>query len=268
MKALLSLLAVLAFSFMSSNMVVASDALPGDNPEVAAVAEQDQPAEKETGEKTPGDEAVPEEETGEEVSEIADPLYPWNNAMYHFNDKLYFWFLKPTTQAYSFVVPEDFRIAVKNFFDNITAPIRIVNNLLQGKFKNAGNEVVRFVVNSTIGIGGLGDAARTELGIKEHDEDFGQTLSTYGVGTGFYVIWPFIGPSSARDTVGLVVDRFLNPATYVNPWEAAAGIKFYGVVNQTSFRIGDYEDLKEAAVDPYVSIRDAYVQNRKKEAAQ
>jgi phospholipid-binding lipoprotein MlaA len=197
--------------------------------------------------------------------QIADPLYPWNKAMYHFNDKFYFWLMKPVAQGYSSVVPEDVRLSVSNVFRNITTPVRFVSNLLQLKIKNAGNELVRFVYNSTAGVGGLADTAKTDLHIRRHDEDLGRTFGAYGIGHGFYIIWPVLGPSSLRDSVGLVGDTFLNPVSYVEPIEASLGISAYDMINETSFYIGDYEDLKKSAVDPYISIRDAYIQYRKKE---
>ncbi len=209
-----------------------------------------------------------EEGEEEEVVEIADPFYPWNKAMFHVNDKLYFWALKPVAQGYSKVVPEDFRIAISNFFENLKAPVRFVNNLLQLKFKAAGEELARFVVNSVIGVGGLGDPAKTELGLKRHDEDLGQTFGRYGVGHGFYIVWPLLGPSSARDTVGFVGDLFLTPTTYITPTADSLAVGGVNVVNRTSFRIGDYEDIIESAVDPYVSIRDGYIQHRNKEVAE
>lgn len=204
------------------------------------------------------------EETEEEPVRIADPLYPWNKAMYHFNDKLYFWLLKPVAQGYSSVFPEDVRLAVSNFFSNLTSPVRVVSSLLQLKMRPAGNELVRFVYNSTAGVCGLADVAKTDLDIRRRDEDLGQTLGSYGIGHGFYVVWPFLGPSSVRDTMGRVGDRFLDPVSYVNPAETAVGITAYDKINETSFHIGDYEDLKKSAVDPYISIRNAYVQHRKK----
>ena len=199
-----------------------------------------------------------------EVVGIADPIKPWNTAMYHVNDKFYFWLLKPASQGYSAIVPEDIRLSVSNFFKNLTTPIRFVSSLLQLNIKKAGNELVRFVYNSTAGIGGLADVAKTDLDIKRHEEDLGQAIGHYGVGHGFYIVWPILGPSSLRDTVGMVGDWFLDPVSYVNPLEASLGITAYDTVNETSFYIGDYEDLKKAAIDPYVSIRDAYTQNRKK----
>jgi phospholipid-binding lipoprotein MlaA len=216
---------------------------------------------------TPDDdvEDIPDEEVEEAPIQIADPLYPWNKAMYHVNDKLYFWLMKPLAQGYSAVIPEDMRISVSNFFQNITTPIRFVSSLLQLKIKKAGNELIRFLYNSTAGVCGLVDAAKEDLGIKQQDEDLGQTLGSYGIGHGFYIVWPFLGPSSARDTVGKVGDFFLDPVYYINPTESGVGITVYDKVNETSLHIGDYEDLKKSAIDPYISIRDAYLQHRKKQ---
>ena len=94
------------------------------------------------------------------------------------------------------------------------------------------------------------------------DEDFGQTLGAYGIGNGFYIMWPILGPSTLRDSVGLVGDLFLNPVFYVEPVEASVGIRSYEEVNETSFEIGDYESLKKAAINPYEAVRDAYIQYR------
>jgi phospholipid-binding lipoprotein MlaA len=200
---------------------------------------------------------------GEETAgHIADPLYPWNNAMYHFNDKLYFWVMKPVAKEYSAVFPQDIRVAVSNFFDNLKMPIRFISNLLQLKIKKAGTELLRFVYNSTAGVGGLADVAKTDLKVSSHDQDIGLTLGHYGVGNGFYIVWPFLGPSSLRDTVGLVGDAFLTPTYYLTPWYNSTGASAYDKANETSLHIGDYEDLKESAIDPYVAIRNAYVQHR------
>lgn len=227
--------------------------------------EPDERIEKPDQEQEPFDqeeEIIEEEE--EESPQIADPLYLWNKGMYYFNDKFYFWLLKPVAQGYSAVVPEDMRIAVRNFFYNLTTPIRFVSSLLQLKMKSAGNELLRFVVNTTAGVGGLGDFAKDKMDIKRHDEDIGQTLGSYGIGHGFYIVWPVLGPSSLRDTVGMVGDLFLDPVSYITPIETAVEINAYDTVNDTSLHIGDYEDIIKAAIDPYISIRDAYVQNREK----
>jgi phospholipid-binding lipoprotein MlaA len=207
------------------------------------------------------------EEGGDQEGErIADPLEPFNRAMYHFNDKLYFWVLKPVARGYRFVIPEVARIGVSNFFTNIAFPIRFVNCLLQANFTGAGKELARFMLNTLAGFGGFWDhASRGDVGLTKQDEDFGQTLGVYGVGQGFYINWPILGPSSPRDTLGLVGDYFSHPFFYYDgPWLITWELRVYDKVNDTSLRIGDYEALKEAAIDPYVAIRDAYVQYRLK----
>jgi phospholipid-binding lipoprotein MlaA len=212
-----------------------------------------------------GDIDVLETVDGETKTEIADPLEPFNRAMYHFNDKLYFWLLKPVAQGYGKVVPEAARVGVRNFFANLAFPIRFVNCLLQANLGGAAEELGRFMINTIWGIGGLLEPASSQdINLLKQDEDFGQTLGAYGLGQGFFINWPLFGPSSLRDTVGLVGDAFLTPSSYLNPWYAGAGTRGYNVVNDTSLKIGDYESLKGAAIDPYVAIRDAYVQYRLK----
>ncbi len=196
---------------------------------------------------------------------IPDPIEPWNKAMYQFNDKLYFWVLKPVAQGYSFLIPEPGRVAVYHIYDNIEAPIRIINNFLQLKIKQSGIELGRFLINTTMGIAGIWDPAKDCYGLKPYPEDLGQTLGYYGLGNGFYIVWPFLGPSSVRDTFGYGGDLFLNPVNYIKPVYVPYAIEAHGTVNKTSLHIGDYEALKQAALDPYVALRDAYTQNRNKE---
>jgi phospholipid-binding lipoprotein MlaA len=271
-------LIMLSFIFLVCNRASAGPSLP-EPQTVISVAQQEatppveqanptvkvEPEQKPTGEqKAAAGPEIIEEEKEEAPIQIADPIRPWNNAMYQFNDKLYFWVLKPVSKGYSAVIPEDIRIAVSNFFDNVTTPVRFVSSILQLKIGDAGNELLRFVYNSTAGVCGLADAAKADFGVPRKKEDLGQALGSYGIGHGFYIVWPFFGPSSLRDTVGLIGDAFLDPVSYVTPLEASAGITAYDEVNTVSLHIGDYEDLKKSAVDPYVSIRDAYLQYRKK----
>ena len=140
-----------------------------------------------------------------------DPLSGYNRVMTTFNDKLYINVLNPVATGYSNTLPQSFRISVSNFFDNLLFPIRFVNNLLQFKFQNCTEELGRFVVNTIWGLGGFMDPASSELGWKAHNEDFGQTLGFYGVGEGFHVVLPFLGPSNLRDMVGLVADGYVSP---------------------------------------------------------
>lgn len=198
-----------------------------------------------------------------EKAKIADPIEPFNRAMYHFNDKLYFWVLKPVAQGYKFVVPEPGRIGVRNLFSNLKTPTRFVSCLLQADFVGAATEAGRFTINTIWGIGGLLDpSAGPELNLQKQNNDLGQTLGFYGVGHGFYIVWPILGPSSPRDSVDIVGDYFLYPVSYLEPFYVPLTVRAYEEVNNTSLRIGDYESLKDAAIDPYIAMRDAYAQYR------
>ncbi len=202
------------------------------------------------------------EAAGERAEEprVRDPLERYNRAMFKFNDRFYFWVFEPVARGYRKVVPEDFRVLFSNFYRNITSPIRIVNSLLQFKLDDAGIDLARLVVNSTVGVGGLRDVGSC-MGLNEHDEDFGQTLGFYGVGPGFYFVWPVLGPSTARDSVGMGGDYLLNPTFYL-PLYPALGLNAHQRVNGLSFHLGEYEALKKASVDPYIALRSAYYQNR------
>ncbi len=202
----------------------------------------------------------------EEV-EIPDPLEPWNRAMFTFNDRFYFWVFKPFATGFNAVIPEDFRICFRNAFNNAVMPVRFLNNVFQLKFENAGIELARFLINSTFGFGGLVDAA-DYINLKPREEDFGQTLGWYGLDHGFYFVWPFLGASSARDTVGMAADSFMNPVNWLLPgaeWVLAASATRY--TNEQSLQLGEYEDLIKAALDPYEAVKDAYAQYRKKQVA-
>lgn len=199
---------------------------------------------------------------------VADPLQPFNRAMFTVNDKLYFWLLRPVAKGYNFITPTFFRKGVKNAFKNIAMPIRFVSSVLQGKFKGAGSELARFVVNTTVGVGGVWDPAEKYLHLEPCEEDFGQTLGKWGIGNGIYIVWPFFGPSTIRDTVGKAGDYFLHPLFYLDNEELVIALGALEVINDTSFRIGDYESVKNASMDPYVMVRDFYIQYRKKRIAE
>ena len=199
----------------------------------------------------------------ETFEDISDPFEPVNRVFFHFNDKLYYWLLKPAASGYKAIVPEPARISVKNFFSNLSFPVRFINCVFQGKFEGAGYEVGRFLTNSTIGLAGFFDVATKDFNMKEYDEDLGQTLGFYGLGHGFYICWPFLGPSSLRDTIGDAGDEFLDPVYYLDlKRKYELSIKAYEKVNDVSLILGEYEDLKEAALDPYIALRDVYFQYR------
>ncbi len=195
---------------------------------------------------------------------VADPLEGFNRAMFVVNDRLYFWFFRPVASGYSKLVPEPGRVAVRRFFANVFMPIRFANNVLQLKFKYAGIELERFVINTTIGVGGLMDPAKEHWNLVMHEEDFGQTLGFYGFGPGVYINLPIFGPSNIRDTVGRVADIFLSPTAYIlpNDREIVVGINAFEKLNEVSLDIGLYEDIKRDALDPYIFIRNAYQQHR------
>lgn len=195
------------------------------------------------------------------IGSIADPLEPVNRAFFQFNDKLYFWVLKPVATGYKAVLPEDARVGVRNFFSNLTTPIRVGNCLLQLNFKCAGTETARFFLNTGLGMGGFLDPGR-DAHLEKREEDFGQTLGVWGIGSGFYINWPIFGPSSLRDTVGFIGDLFLDPRTYIFNQPIFYVVRPYELVNDTSLTIGEYEDFKEAALDPYIALKDAYSQYR------
>jgi phospholipid-binding lipoprotein MlaA len=205
------------------------------------------------------------DEYDDEIQLISDPISGVNRGFYHFNDKLYFWALKPVARGYGFIVPQVVRTSIRNFFHNIRFPARFVNCMLQAKTDKAAAEFATFYVNTIVGLLGLFDPAADDPRLHPSPEDLGQTFAVWGVGYGPYITLPFLGPSSGRDTVGLVGDTVMDPLFWLLEfWPEGLAVRAGTTVNNTSMRIGDYEALKEAALDPYVAIRNAYVQNRNK----
>jgi len=200
--------------------------------------------------------------TGKEL----DSLEPMNRFFFKVNDRLYFWLLKPVSKGLATVVPKPCREALDRAFLNAKFPIRFVNNLLQGKLKGAGYETGRLVVNTTVGFGGLFDPA-ARLKLNRHPADFDQTLAKYKIPTGSYLCWPVIGPSSVRGTVGEIGDTLLTPWTYLGFYHAISyGLPPTQKINTTSLHLGEYEDLKKSTFDPYIAVRSAYFDSRRKAA--
>lgn len=227
--------------------------LAAAEPEADAGAVQEEPAQYDDG--------IDGEFDEQEI--IADPLEPVNRAIFVFNDKLYFYVLKPTARAYR-VLPQGVRVSVANFFNNLRTPVRMLNALFQFRLLDAGGELLRFGVNTTVGIGGLFDPAKRYLGLRGKDEDFGQTLGTYGSGPGFYLVLPVLGPSSARDAVGRFIDAYYFDPAVTIPDTTGEVIAVWAIdsVNYLSLDKDTYEVITREAFDPYTFIKNAYAQNR------
>ncbi len=195
---------------------------------------------------------------------INDPFEPINRGVFWVNDKLYFYLFKPIARGFRLVLPRPARASVRNFFTNLTTPIRAGNALLQFKFRDFGTELYRFVINSTFGLVGLFDPADSIAGVKRVSEDFGQTLGFYGFGHGFYIVLPVVGPSSLRDVTGNFVDSFADPIRYADLETIEyLGIRWFDVENRLSLDYDTYEGIVEDSLDPYLFLRSAYAQRRK-----
>ncbi|MBW1853641.1 MAG: VacJ family lipoprotein [Deltaproteobacteria bacterium] len=262
----------IGFPGHASNYLILANGMPQDeapeDPSAKDRSTEDKESEEgiETSEDISGsdddlDEAIEGTET------INDPWEPFNRTMFTFNDKVYFYCLKPAARGYRAVLPKKARISIRKFFSNVSTPGRMLNCALQGKVKGVVTEPTRFVINTTVGIVGLFDPALSFFHIKKQEVDFDQTLGRYGMKPVLYINWPLLGTSSLRGTLGFIGDTAFDPATYLLSPLIKIGILAYGEVNETSLTIGEYEDLTESALDPYIAIRNAYFQNRKSKVA-
>jgi phospholipid-binding lipoprotein MlaA len=212
--------------------------------------------------RLPGEKTLP----GETGGPYPDPLEPFNSAMFRFNVDLDQYVVTPVAKGYSYVMPEPARQSVNNFFKNVGVIPRFANNLLQLHPYYAANELARFGINSTLGVAGFFDVADSWFGMKQHNDDFGLTMGHYGIYSGPYVMLPFFGPSTVRDTVGLVVDGCMNPMAWLLPWyvtiPADAGSEAINAVNYRSLHPNQFEEADRYAVDLYGAVQDAYMQTR------
>lgn len=199
--------------------------------------------------------------------ENKDPLEGINRGVYKFNDVSDKAVFKPVAGAYKAVMPVPVRSGVSNFFANLKTFVTTINQALQFKFNKAAESAGRFVINSTVGIAGLFDVA-SKQGIPQYKEDFGQTLGYWGIGNGAYLMLPFFGPSTLRDTTGLVADSYaFDPIGYVDDPRTRnilIGTKF---IDARADLLPGSDLLDEAALDPYTFMRDAYLQRRANQVA-
>ena len=189
-----------------------------------------------------------------------DPWESWNRGVYRFNDTLDRAIVKPVTKTYVRVVPSPIRTGVNNFFANLNTPTVMINDALQGKILAAGTDLGRFLLNSTVGIGGILDPA-TPAGLAKNDEDFGQTLGHWGVHPGPFVELPILGPSDVRDAASKVVDTYTNPRQYIKSSYVSYGLYLPYLLDKRASLLS-LDDTLQHVYDPYAFIRDAYLQRR------
>lgn len=196
-----------------------------------------------------------------QTTDANDPFEPYNRFMYRVNDVADKVVIKPVAKVYDAILPAPISQGVSNFFSNLNEITVILNDLLQLKFGQAFQDTGRFVLNSTVGFAGLFDVAGLS-GYKKHDEDFGQTLGTWGVGPGPYLVLPLWGPRDIRDTLGLVGDTFTAPVTYIDDVATRNALIALKIIDLRANLLSAEKILDEAALDEYAFVRDAYLQRR------
>lgn len=211
-----------------------------------------------------------------------DPLEPVNSAVFEFNYRLDKYVVKPAAKVYNFFIPPDVQQSFSNVFQNIRFVPRLFNNLFQAKFQGAGIELSRFLINSTLGVGGLFDPAKIMFELETPQEDMGQTLGSYGVGPGPFLMIPFLGPFTLRDGIGFIGDSFLDPFNWlVLPFIEIAdaprlvqhdptvtfsrlGMVAGETVNLRAITLEKFQGVEDGTLDLYGAVRNAYLQQRRK----
>jgi phospholipid-binding lipoprotein MlaA len=202
--------------------------------------------------------AVPPDPDVEEY----DPWESFNEKMFTFNYNLDKYGLKPIAKGYNFIMPDMFQTMIDNAFTNLRMPVRFVNKVLQWKLVDASKEMGRFLINSTLGVGGLFDVARQEMGLERQKADFGQTLGVWGSGPGPYLVLPFLPPLTVRDGVGYAVDSATSPLCYFLGFWDCFGMAVGNTVNDRSLNLDLFQGIEESTVDLYSSVRNGYLQRR------
>ncbi len=193
--------------------------------------------------------------------DVNDPLEGMNRGIFKFNQFADGIIIKPLAIMYRTFIPPEVRRGTRNFLENLRTPITLANDLLQGKIERAGTTVGRFVINSTVGIGGVIDMA-DKFGMEGHREDFGQTLAVWGTGEGFYLMLPLFGPSNPRDVTGLVVDTFLDPLNYFLEDDLLAARTIVRGVDERESVLDTLDEIERTSLDFYATLRSLYRQRR------
>lgn len=213
-----------------------------------------------------------DEFTTEQVDTAWDPLKVYNVPMTYFNDFVYMNIIGPIAKSYRNVLSKPIREGISNVFHNIQFPIRFINNLLQLKVNNAFEESARFIINSTYGLAGFIDLAKSEGGLERHDEDFGQTLGFYGMTNDIHIVLPLFGPSNLRDTIGIIGDGFIDPIYQARErnWDVLKNSNDYILLNtlkslnEYSLHVDEYENIRKDSIDLYPLLKTVYEQRRDK----
>jgi phospholipid-binding lipoprotein MlaA len=191
---------------------------------------------------------------------LSDPLESWNRGVFYFNDGLYYLVLRPSSRGWEEISSSSTREGVSNFFANLREPRNFLNSLFQGEFRDAERSLARFVINTTIGVGGLFDVLEDDLPVR--NRTFDQTLGRLGIGPGPYLVLPFYGPSSIRGSAGLGVDSMAHPTTYTGTVDLHTGyaVALHGFQLTNEFvEFGPrYEEMREVSVDPYLALKSFY----------
>ena len=215
----------------------------------------------------PSDAPAPSDIPADLADTSDDPLEPVNRAFFAVNEGIDRVILEPVAQVYRVIVPKPMRRGVANVLRNARAPITLANDILQGDADRAGQTMVRFMVNSTVGLGGLMDFA-ADAGVPHHSEDFGQTLAVWGVGSGPYMVVPVLGPSNPRDLTGRIVDTAFNPTTWLlagEPIEVRLIPPGAEMISGREAVLDEARQLRQSSPDFYVTVRDIYGQKRQSE---
>jgi len=200
--------------------------------------------------------------TGCATAQRPDPLEPLNRKVFAFNEAVDKVVLKPAAQVYEAVLPSPVQLAVSNFFGNVRDVWSAVNLFLQGRIADGFSDVMRFGTNTVFGFGGVMDVA-TELGFERHGEDFGQTLGRWGIPNGAYIVWPILGPSTLRDSIGLPVDLQASPESLVSVSLTRNTMTGIRLVSTRAGLLPATKLIDEIALDKYAFVRNAYLQRRR-----
>ncbi len=224
----------------------------------APIAQADQPGPYENLDK--------EAPTVVSYDDYRDPLEGFNRSVFKFNDAVYRYFLSPLSKGYRKITPKPVHKSVGNFFLNLREPLFSVNSLLQGKPGESGKSLLRLGINSTVGVLGLFDPASSWFELERNKTSFGDTMASYGVGYGAYVVLPFAGPSDFRSGGSIVLDYFLHPLNYIDDKRTATALKLFDHFQDNAATLENYPKVVRETKDPYIFTRNLYLQRLMRDA--